>query len=181
MRTNTIPVLAGLLALAVAACNGATAPVDDNYTPLPADQVGLGVEHITTDNGVRRSTLKADTALLYNDSAVANLKVVHLEIYNDNGTHQATLTSETGDLNRNTNKMVARGNVVLVVHGPDGRTVWTEELHYDPSQRRIWSDVHTRSRDARGADLTGDGFTSDDRFTNFRIQGLAGTGLRFEF
>jgi LPS export ABC transporter protein LptC len=180
MRRLTPTALLAAIVLA-AACNGATAPVDDDYMALPADQVVYGVEYITTDNGVRRATLKADTALVYNDSALMNLQVVHLELYNDNGTHQATLTSASGELNRNTNKMVARGSVVLVVHGEQGRTVWTEELHYDPNQKRIWSDVHTRSRDARGADLTGDGFTSDDQFTNFRIQGLAGTGLRFDF
>jgi LPS export ABC transporter protein LptC len=167
--------------LALAACNGATAPIDENYESLPADQVAFGVEYITTDNGVRRAVLRADTTLMFNDSSVVHLQGVHLDIYTETGTHQATLTSETGDLNQRTNKMIARGDVVLVVHGADGRTVWTEELHYDPSQRRIWSDVRTRSRTANGQEVTGSAFTSDDSFTNFRVTGMTGTGLRVEF
>jgi LPS export ABC transporter protein LptC len=173
MRTIPFPALAGLT-FALAACNGATAPVDEDYTPLPADQVGVGVEYITTDNGVRRANLKADTALMFNDSAVVNLQGVHLELYSENGGHQATLTSLRGELNRNTNKMVARGEVVLVVHGQDGSTVWTEELHYDPEQRRIWSDVRTRRRLQNGQEMTGEGFTSDDQFRNFNIRQPSG-------
>lgn len=162
-------------------CNGSTAPVDDNYESLPADQVAYGIEHITTVSGVRRANLHADTTLLFNDSSVTQLRGVELELYNETGTHRATLTSESGELNRSTNAMVARGNVVLVVHGQQGRTVWTEELHYDPTEGRIWSDVATRSRTASGQEIRGDSFTSDDEFSNFRIRGGSGTGFDLGF
>ncbi|MEX0907890.1 MAG: LPS export ABC transporter periplasmic protein LptC [Gemmatimonadota bacterium] len=166
------------LAAILAGCNGSTAPVDENYQSLPADQVAFGVEHITTVNGVRRANLHADTTLMFNDSAVVSLKSVELELYDEIGGHQATLTSASGELNRSTNAMVARGDVVLVVHGAQGRTVWTEELHYDPTQNRIWSDVATRSRTADGQEIRGDSFSSDDQFRNFTIQGGSGTGLQ---
>lgn len=189
MRRILIAILAsGLLV----ACNATTAPVDDNYAALPADQVAYGVAYTTTESGIRRAELLADTTLMFNDSAVVDLRGVHLELYDEAGRHQATLTSRTGDLNRSTNKMVARGDgtcelssgagcVVLVVHGSDGSTIWTEELHYDPSEHRIWSDVRTRRRLANGQEFQGQSFTADDEFRNVTIRGISGSGLRLDF
>jgi LPS export ABC transporter protein LptC len=186
-------ILAALAVALLAACRGATEPVDAYYETLPADQVLVDVEHAITSNGVRQSLLRSDTSLIFNDSAAIHLRGVNLHVYDPEGRLTATLTSRTGELNQNTNKMVARGEagcmaqpehrgcVVLVVEGPEGRTVWTEELHYDPSQKRIWSDVTTRSRTRGGEDMTGDSFTSDDQFRNFRITVPRGTGIRVGF
>lgn len=168
-------------AIVLAACNGATAPVTDEYEGLPADQVLFGVEHETTAAGIRRATLRADTTLMYQDSALVDLRGVHLDLYDENGRLNATLTSRSGEMNRTTNRMVARGDVVLEVRGPQARTIWTEELHYDPGEKRIWSDVRTRSRTEAGEEVTGEGFTADDAFENFTIERMTGSGLRIEF
>jgi LPS export ABC transporter protein LptC len=167
--------------IALVACRGATEPATGFYESLPADQVLMGVNHAVTVDGIRRSLLRSDTTLVFNDSAAVQLRGVNLEIYGEEGNLRATLTSLAGTLNQNTNQMVARGNVVLIVHGPQGRTVWTEELHYDPGQKRIWSDVRTRTRTDRGENLTGEGFSSDEEFRNFQIRQPAGTGIRIEF
>jgi LPS export ABC transporter protein LptC len=169
------------VAAGLAACRGTTEPNNGFYESLPADQVLMGVNHAVTVDGVRRSLLRSDTTLVFNDSAAVQLRGVNLEIYGDEGNLRATLTSLSGALNQNTNQMVARGNVVLIVHGAQGRTVWTEELHYDPTQKRIWSDVRTRTRTDRGEELTGEGFSSDEEFRNFQIRQPAGTGIRIEF
>jgi LPS export ABC transporter protein LptC len=173
--------LAAVAALGVSACNGATAPQFSDYEPLPADNVMIGVEHVMTSNGVRQSVLKSDTTLMFNDSSMIHLRVVNLIMYTPEGAVRARLTSTTGELDQNTNRMVARGNVVLVVEGPQGRTVWSEELHYDPQQKRLWSDVRTRTVTARGEELIGEGFTADDEFRNVSVRQPRGTGLRIEF
>ncbi|CAN5845009.1 hypothetical protein BH23GEM9_BH23GEM9_04170 [soil metagenome] len=174
-------IIATLAATVLAACGGTTAMEHSDYEPLPADQVLIGVEHAMTANGVRQSVLKSDTTLIYDDSASIKLRVVNLTMYNEDGTVRATLTSESGELDQTSNKMVARGSVELVVLGAQGRTVWTEELHYDPTQRRVWSTVHTRTVTARGERLEGDGFTADDQFRNIEVMRPRGTGLRIEF
>lgn len=189
MRTIFV---AALSALVATACNGTTAPVDENYTALPADQVAFGVAYVTTDNGVRRANLRADTTLMYNDSSLIDLHGVELDMYDENGAHQATLTSLSGQLNRSTNMMIARGAaecdfttgegcVVLTVRGAQGSTIWTQELHYDPAQKRIWSDVRTRRRLANGQIVQGQSFTADDQFRSINIRGLSGSGLEFDF
>ena len=45
-------------------------------------------------------------------------------------------------MNERTEEMVARGDVVLIVHS-DGRRIESPELHYDPNRDRIWSDSTT--------------------------------------
>jgi hypothetical protein len=186
-------IFAAIAAASLAACRGATDPVGDGYESLPADKVLLGVEHAITNNGVRQSLMRADTSLFYNDSAAVQLRGVNLEVYDPEGRLTATLKAVAGELNQNTSKMVAfgvdgcmqrpehEGCVMLTVHGAEGRVVWTQELHYDPQQKRIWSDVTTRSRTQRGEDMTGSSFTSDDQFRNFRITEPRGSGFRVNF
>ena len=89
----------------------------------------------------------------------------------------STLTSDEGEFNRDTQKTVARGNVVLVIPDPNGRTVWTEELHYDPTTKRLWSDVATRMRMNSGLEFNGVRFTADDEFRNVNVPGGSGTNL----
>jgi LPS export ABC transporter protein LptC len=164
-------------AMLLGACNDSTAPVSQDYESLPADQVIMDAEHFITADGIRRAHLRADTAYLFEDSATTQLRVVHLEMFDNAGALTSTLTADSGAYNTTTQRTVARGNVVLVMPDPDGRTVWTEELHYDPASKRIWSDVPTRMLTSSGEDLHGQGFTSDDQFQNFTIRGGAGTGI----
>jgi LPS export ABC transporter protein LptC len=171
MRLHALLLCAALLA----GCNGATAPPVGDYEPLPASSVIMGLEQRMTSDGVRRALLRADTAFIFEDSSVTHLRVVHLDMFSDDGRLTTTVTSETAEYNQSTQKTVARGNVVLVM--PEaGRTIWTEELHYDPQQKRVWSDVPVRMVEA-GREFRGQRFTADDQFNNINIPGGAGSGL----
>jgi hypothetical protein len=50
-------------------------------------------------------------------------------------------------------------------------------LHYDPTSKRIWSDVRTRMLMNNGTEMHAEKFTVDDQFLNFDLTGGAGTGL----
>jgi lipopolysaccharide export system protein LptC len=67
--------------------------------------------------------------------------------------------------------MTAFGNVVLLTQG--NCRITTEELHYDPSTRRIWSDVQSRFEIA-GRVTTANSFRADDQFNNFEAEGMTG-------
>jgi len=166
--------LLGLAMLLLTACNGSTGPVNENYQPLPADQLLMGVTHHMTVEGVRTAKLLSDTTLVFNDSAAIQLRGVDLELYSETGDVRATLTSTTGELDTSNNRMIARGGVVLIVRGANGRTVRTEELHYDPQSKRIWSPVRTCERPTGAGERCGEGFESDDQFQNFRIDRPSG-------
>jgi LPS export ABC transporter protein LptC len=175
LRVRLVLALAGVAVLG--ACDDSTAPIAQDFESLPADQIFLDADYKITSDAVRRAHLLADTAFMFQDSSTTHLRVVHLEMFDDDGNLTSTLTSDEGEFNTTTQKTVARGNVILVLPDPDGRTVWTEELHYDPTTKRIWSDVPMRTVMTSGKEFHGQGFTSDDQFINFTITGGAGTGL----
>lgn len=167
--------LLALSASAAAACDGTTAPPVGEYESLPASSVMTGVELRITSEGVRRALVRADTSYMFEDSAVTHLRVVHLQMFDNDGNLTSTLTSETAEYHQQTEKTVARGNVVLIMPEAD-RTIYSEELHYDPQQKRIWSDVPVRMIE-NGRETRGQSFTADDQFINVTIRGGAGTGL----
>ncbi|HSJ23850.1 MAG TPA: LPS export ABC transporter periplasmic protein LptC [Longimicrobiales bacterium] len=179
MRTM---LLTAFVAAGVAACGGGTGPVTSDYTPLPADQVLEGVEHIMTSAGVRQSVLRSDSTLVFDDSSAVHLRGVHLDMFTETGGTYATLTSQRGRLDQSTNRMVAMGDVELVIHeGSNAGTIRTEELHYDPDQRIVWSDVHTERIWPGGQTGSMDSFRVDDRFGNFTMQGYRGYAPQIRF
>jgi LPS export ABC transporter protein LptC len=164
-----LPLLLGLVALG--ACAGDPGPVAMDYE-LPADQVMIGVTHTPTTEGIRSAIGQFDTVYVFEDSSRLHLKGVNLELFDATGVKTATLTSQSGELDTDTQAMIARGTVRLVTVG-DPRIIETEELHYDPSTRRVWSDVRTKQT-YRGEVLVVDGFNSDDQFKKVEFRGPQG-------
>lgn len=180
LRRRVLPVLvAWLVPLLVAACGGEGDPVSGrDFSDLPADQVMIGLDTDIKDMGVLRARLHADTAHQWEDSARTLMFPVDLKLYGENGGETGHLTAREGELESRTNRMVARGNVVLVTS--DGRRIETEELHYDPQSHRIWSDVRTVliEGDQR---IEGTGFRSDDQMQNLEVFGSTGQNIEIEF
>jgi LPS export ABC transporter protein LptC len=171
-QVRTIGWLAVLLPLAACGGGGAETVITSDYQDLPADRVIYGATFITTASGIRQAVTRADSMYVDEDSTVAQLYGVKLMMYDTLGRTRADLTSLRGSLNQRTQKMVARGKVVLVL--ADGRRIETEELNYDPEAHRIWSDVFTRLRHADGGSTTFDTFTADDKFQNVQGQNARG-------
>jgi len=174
------------LALALAFASGcdrqAAAPTADaGFKQLPADQVIVGFQQYVSERGLNKAIMKGDTAYIYEDSSLAKVRKVDLVLYDEAGKVSARLTSKAGRLNTFTQSMVATGNVVLITES-DGRRIETEELHYDPTTHRVWSNVFTRQTHQGGV-MTGSGFEADDKFSNVRVTGArtSGGGFRINF
>jgi LPS export ABC transporter protein LptC len=170
-----------MIAVFAAACGGSPQePVaTGDFVPLPSDIMTKVVFKPTT-NGVQTALLRSDTVYMRRDSARYDLIGVDLQTFDETGRLSATLTSRTGEYSTVGQEMVARGNVVLVT--TDGRRIETEELHYDPNTRRIWSDVPTTVHED-GYVMRGTSFTADDGFRNVNIPGYRGPipGARIRF
>lgn len=109
---------------------------------------------------------------MYNDSSLIQVHGMHVVFYDTDGRQKATVTSDRGELDRKSERMIARGNVVLVV-AADGRKIESAELHYDPDLNRLWSDSATVMYN--GADTTkGSSFQSDLEFKNVEIKNPRG-------
>lgn len=179
MRTAR-SLVAGVALAATLACNGATEPIGDGDVPeLPSDQVIEGVTFTVTQEGVRQALLLSDTAYMHQDSTGVDLVGMDLRVFDEEGRERAHVTSTTGVLDTRTQAMTATGDVRLVTS--DGTVITTDELHYDPSDNRIWSDQPTVMVQRGGSRVEGTGFTSDTEFRNYQIQGARtrGGGLRF--
>ena len=153
-----------------------------DYEGIEADQIVVGMEQFVTESGRLKAVLRGDTAFIFEDSAKAHVKKVDMRLFDAAGAESAQLTSKAGDFNNSTQAMVARGSVVLITRGENARTIETEELHYDPNTKRIWSTKPTVMREG-GSTLRGTGFEADDQFVNVRVTNArsSGGGMRIQF
>lgn len=166
---------------ALAACNkddaSPLAAPGAGFQRLPADQIIIGFQQYVSEGGKKNADVLGDTAYIYEDSAIAKIRGANLVLYDETGALKARVKARTGDVNSVTQAMIARGNVVLVTN--DGRRIETEELHYDPTNHRIFSNV-TTTQHFQGGILRGTGFDADDKFYNVRIIGATSSGGGFK-
>ena len=175
-KTRTVLVAVGV-AVAGGCADQANAPVAaGELLELDASNVMYGMVSNLTLNGVREGRIEADTAYLYADSAKALLRAMRVVFFDDRGGERATVTGLRGEWHQDTDRMVARGDVVLVVNA-DGRKIESAEIHYDPQSERIWSDSATVQTLADGTVTSGTAFQSDLDFNNVRIQNPRGGGV----
>jgi LPS export ABC transporter protein LptC len=159
-------------ALLFAACEEERdiATIAPEIVALDADFIVLGGEQYVTQEGREEAHLVYDTAFQWVDSAAVALRRVELVVFNEDGSERATVTADRGRLDQSTNRMIAQGNVVLVIPG-DGRVIRTQELHYDPEGGRIWSDSAFVMEQPGRSTFRGASFTSDLEFRNFEARG----------
>jgi LPS export ABC transporter protein LptC len=151
------------LALALAACSGLDQPPTTATAADSADQIGFGLVHYMTADGVRRLRLQADSAYMYERSQRHKLFGIRVTFYSPEGLETSTLTGEEGQYDWRTGDMEARGNVVVL--SPDNRRLDTTVLRYERAANRIigpepfvWTTPEQR--------VVGDAFTSDPAIRN---------------
>jgi len=114
---------------------------------------------------------------VYEQSSTAMLRQMSIVFYDDLGNENATVTGAFGDWNRETNRMVARGDVILLIHGDSSR-IESAEIYYDPGLERIWSDSLTTRIMSDGSVTSGTAFESDMAFENITIANMRGGARR---
>lgn len=146
----------------IAACReDAVRPTMSVTAADSADQVLEGMEHLITNEGVRRTKVVADTAYLYEATQLARLKVVKSIFFNTSGIETSTITADSGTYQMRDGSMSAWGHVVAVT--PDGRKLRSAELRYDARTQKISSDKPF-IYDKADQHLEGNGFISDPDF-----------------
>lgn len=171
--------LIAVLLLGVLSACGGPRPRSRLSGSVSTDQVTVGMTLRLTEEGQPKAILRADTAVTPAGQTRSQLKQVRLT-FETAGGGQGTLTSRTGEYDSETELMVARGGVVLIVPGEGGkgtRTIRTEELSWDQPGDRVWSTVRTRIEEVDRTVIT-QSFTSDSRFTNIQGVGLTSENVR---
>jgi len=96
-----------------------------------------------------------------------------------NGEKHSTLTADYAINEEHTERMEAHGNVVIVDLVKQ-ESVLTEKIIWDKKNKRIFSDVEVTKIKADGTVSKGDGFESDEKFTNYVIRNPKGEILAEE-
>lgn len=171
--------LTGVILAMTAACSRdiATPVANNDLQSMEADYVAYGMVSFVTASGVREGRVEADTAYVYEESSTAALRQMKIVFYDQAGSENATVTGLTGDWNRETNRMVARGDVVLIVHSDSSR-IESAEIFYDPALEKIWSDSLTTRILKDGTVTSGTAFESDMAFENITIANMRGGARR---
>lgn len=149
---------------------------DEGLVSIVADAVLFDMVDYLTADGIRSGVIRADTAYVYNDSSQIRMWGVEMTLFHDDGTERAHMTSERGILHQESERMEARGNVVLVMNRGLQR-VESAELYYDPGRDRIWSDSNSVFTREGGRVTRGTCFESDLDFENFTVCNIRGAAV----
>ena len=169
---------AAVLGLAAACDEALNTPVATaELQEMEADNIIFGMVNFMSSRGVREGRVEADTAYMFADSATAHLRQMLIVFYDADGRERATVTGTSGVWSWETNHMVARGQVVLMVHGDESK-LESAEIHYDPDRDRIWSDSATVQTLEDGTVTSGSSFQSDMSFENILIRDPRGGARR---
>ena len=133
--------------------------------PLP-DQVISDFRITETASGKKEWKMAASKAYIYDSRGLLETEDMEVEFFDEDGRVKSTLVADRGVINRGTDDMEARGNVVVTSNS--GVTLETETLLWLSKTRKIVSDDPVRV--LRGGDvLTGVGFRGDPDLGSFEI------------
>jgi LPS export ABC transporter protein LptC len=117
--------------------------------------------------GIKKWTLWAEWAAIYNEKAKVHARNVRIDFFEEDGTKFSELKADSGILNQKTNDMEARGNVLVKTE--DGITLETQSLSWLNLAQKIVSEDFVKITQGRDV-LTGFGLVSDPSLNEFEIK-----------
>ena len=142
---------------------------------VPSNQeYGSNVEILITKKGNANLKISAPKAVRnYSSKPFTEFpEGMVLKVYNAEGEIESTLTANYGKMGDNSTEMVAKDSVVVI--NSTGETLNTEHLIWDKKNSKIKTEgfvkIHTKDEI-----IYGDGFESNDNFTEYIITNIHGT------
>jgi LPS export ABC transporter protein LptC len=165
LRRTALAALALVAALAGCAGDEPGQVAGQKSKPLP-DQVISEFGLTETSMGRKDWHMEAEKAYVFEKRNILETDVVEVTFFDEDGSIRSVLKADYARLNRSTDDMEARGNVVVT--GADGVKLETEALNWQSETRQIASDDSVtvyRNDDI----LSGWGFRGDPDLGSFRI------------
>ena len=131
-----------------------------------ADQVMFKMSTKITNEGVLRSYVEADTAYIYQRTQMMDLRRFTARLLDEKGNLKSTLTADQGLYTTYSNKLDARGHVVIT--SVDGDRIQTEHLIYDKMANQVLIDTAFVYDSPKGR-LIGNDLVSDIDFNNVTV------------
>ena len=154
------------LALSIGCSDPGVRPSTAAAVADSADQVMFKMSTKITNEGVLRSYVEADTAYIYQRSQIMDLRKFTARLLDEKGNLKSTLTADQGLYITYSNKLDARGHVVIT--STDGDRIQTEHLIYDKMANQVNIDTAFVYDSPKGR-LTGNSLVSDIDFNNITV------------
>lgn len=123
-------------------------------------QEGFNSKLFITKGETLQAVLKYGHMLKYENSKIVYLdEGVEMDFFDSKGRHTTHLTAESGEYHEDTEDVIGRGRVVVV--SDSGVTLHTEELFWDNSIEKIYSDTLIMITTNNYDTLYGKGFESN--------------------
>jgi len=100
---------------------------------------------------------------------------IRVDFFDNDGNHSAVLTADKGDIYEGTNRLEARGNVI--VNSDSGMVLLADELYYTQDNNRVISDGFVTVITDNDS-LSGRGFSSAPDLSDWVILNSSGTTWR---
>jgi LPS export ABC transporter protein LptC len=167
IRLKQALVLGLVSVVSLSACSGEESSdlTQTRNQPLP-DQVISDFRITETSMGKKDWSMEAGEAYVYEKRNILEAREMEVTFFDRNGDVRSVLKADYGKINRASDDMEARGNVVVT--GSDGVVLETESLMWQSRTRHIVSDDSVKI--IRNEDiLTGWGFKGDPDLGSFSI------------
>ena len=130
------------------------------------------VNSLLTDSAQPKILLKAPKQIELQNGDRNFPKGVNIEFYGQQTQKSSILTAKKGKYNKDKNLYTVTDDVVIV-NQEEHKKLNTEELHWNPVTKKIYTDKFVRIETPQEL-LTGTGLESNEDFSNYRILKVSG-------
>jgi len=130
------------------------------------------LEALLTDSAQPKILMKAPRQIEYENGDRLFPDGVNIEFFGEKNKQSSVLTARKGKFNRERNIYTVTDNVVIL-NKEEGKKLNTEELHWNPDKKLIYTDKFVRIETAEEL-LTGTGLESSEDFDNYKILKVKG-------
>lgn len=153
-----------IFTIGICSCIKKEDTVEKKY--LTTEQKIEGFVVTETKDGMIKTVLESDSAIIYEDKKIVYLTLPKVKFYEE-GKYKSTLIAETGEINLNTNNIKAFGQ--CSVDTVENEHLQTRDVTYNANKKIIYSDNDIKI--TRGKDVIyGKGFKSDIDLNNIEIK-----------
>ena len=171
MKAILPSLLTTILLTALACINPGEGETIDDEERVPDQVVTDYVIKQMNDNKLEWE-LHSQKASIYNKENTAYIETVKIYFFDKvKDEVSSTLTSDRGEVNTQTNDMIAKGHVVIRTN--DGAILLTDRLRWDNKDKKIRSDDEVWLKRGRTL-IHGFGFESDPELKSFRTNRASG-------
>lgn len=139
------------------------------------DESSTDIEIIFSDNGKKNFEIYAPLMNSYaptEDKPDQNYmdfpKGIKIIAFDDDGNEQSIMTADYAINDQHIRRMEARSHVVIT-NLQKNETIESEQIIWDKSNQRIYSEMPVKQIKADGTVNYGDGFDADERFTKYTV------------